>query len=127
LEEILALLVAFWEAVRPERRAKFSRVRVIKCDDFQFFRELIEKSIKCVQEAEVPFVIACLCAWMVGGGKSQGELFFAMLPLHLFTNLVVACQYDIDAYELSHKFFSCVGCDGWSSSRGFPPFVVTWQ
>jgi hypothetical protein len=80
LEEILALLVAFWEAVRPKRRAKFNGVQVIKCadiwvyvgahDNFQFFRELIEKSVKCVEEAELRFFIACLHARMVGGGKS---------------------------------------------------------
>ncbi len=31
LEEILTLLVAFWEAMRSERRAKFSGVQVIQC------------------------------------------------------------------------------------------------
>ena len=31
VEEILALFVAFWEAVRPKRRTKFGRMQVIKC------------------------------------------------------------------------------------------------
>jgi hypothetical protein len=134
MQEILALFVAFGEAMRFKSRAKFGGMQVVKCanvrvavgtyDDFQFCRELAKKSVKGVEELEVCFIVACLCAWMVDGGKGEGKLLVALFPLHLFSNTIIARQRSIDADKSPRKFAVCVGCDWWLSSRGFPALIV---
>ncbi len=124
--------------MRSNSRAKFGGIQVIKCanvrvdvgtyDDFQFCRELAKKSVKGVEESEVRVVVACLCAWMVYGGKGEGKLLVALFPLHLlhlFPNTIVACQRNIHADISPWEFAVRVGCGWWSSSRGFPALMVT--
>jgi hypothetical protein len=134
MKKILALFVAFGGTMRPKHRTKFGRMQVVKCandqvdvgahDDFQFCRELVEKRIKGVKEAEIRFVVACLCARMVNGGKSEGKLFVALFPLHLFSNSIIACQHNIYADESPHEFTARVSCDRWSSPRSFPTLML---
>ncbi len=135
MQEILALFVAFGEAMRSKSRAKFGGMQGVKCanvlvdvgayDDFQFCIELAKKSIKGVEESEVCVIVACLCAWMVNGGQGEGKLLVALFPLHLFPNTIVGCQRNIHADKSPREFAICIGCGRWSSSHGFPALMVT--
>ena len=94
MKKILALFVAFGETMRPKHRKNFGRMQLIKCadvqvyvrthDDFRFCRELVEKSVKGVEEAEIPFVVACLCAQMVNGGKNRASCLLPCFPCTFF-------------------------------------------
>jgi hypothetical protein len=49
---------------------------------------------------------------MVNGGKSEGKLFVALFPSYLFSNSIIACQRNIYADELPHKFAARVSVIG---------------
>jgi hypothetical protein len=79
MQEILALFVAFGEAMRSNSRAKLGVMQVVKCanvrvdvyayDDFQFCRELAKKSVKGVKELEVCVIVACLLSKCLRNGS----------------------------------------------------------
>ncbi len=130
-------MIAFGEAVRPKGRLEFGGMQVVEFanvgvdvsthDEFQFCGEFVEEGVECVKEMEVSVVISQFGARVVYGGKGKGELFIALLPLHLFTNLIIAGKCHVYTNEASCKFSCPIGCDGGPSSRGFPSHVVAWQ
>ena len=130
-------MVVFGEAVRPKGRLEFGKMQIVEfanvCvdvgahDEFRFHGEFVEEGVKCVEETEVSVVISLFGARVVYRGKGKGELFIALLPLHSFTNLIIAGECHVYANEASCKFFCSIGCDGGPSSRGFPSLVVAWQ